>query len=161
MIERKKAMQEHDAEMKKILDELLANDLEITARAVARLHPSIKAASSITRSEARSRLLSEYQERQREYRRWQGRIGKQSAADTVAALAQKNQRIAELEANVRLLTASHVAMLRAVGAMGGFRKWAQFFDQYQEVRNKLEKLSAMPDNVIPIHDNSAISTSKE
>jgi hypothetical protein len=69
-------MQESHFEMREVLEELLANDVDITARAVARLHPSIKAASSITRNEVRSRLLSEYQGRQKEYRLWRNRVGK-------------------------------------------------------------------------------------
>jgi len=64
----------NDNEMRQILETLLADDEDITARAVARLHPSINAASSITRSEPRSKLLAEYQQRQAEYRRWRARV---------------------------------------------------------------------------------------
>ena len=67
-----------DSTMRDILELLLEQDNNITARAVARLHPTIRSASSITRSEARSALLSEYQRRQNEYRRWRGRVAKQS-----------------------------------------------------------------------------------
>lgn len=133
-----------DEQMREILETLLADDEDITARAVARLHPSIKAASSITRSESRSRLLAEYQQRQLEYRRWRGRVAKRSGADTAASLADKDIRIAELEATVQLLTASHLAMLRAVGELGGFSKWAKFYEQYREARDKLVELGAMP-----------------
>ncbi len=91
--------------------------------------------------------MTEYQERQQKYRHWRRRAGKQSIESTSNLLAQKELRIAELEANVRLLTASHVAMLRAVGAMGGFRKWAQFFEKHQEVLTELKSFGAMPDNV--------------
>ncbi|MBR7780250.1 hypothetical protein [Undibacterium rugosum] len=136
-----------DAEMRAILEELLASDLDITARAVVRLHPALKAASSITRSDTRKKLLAEYQERQQKYRYWRRRAGKQSIENTSNLLAQKELRIAELEANVRLLTASHVAMLRAVGEMGGFRKWAQFFEKHQAVLAELKALHAMPDNI--------------
>ncbi|MDO9421067.1 MAG: hypothetical protein Q7T66_10420 [Herminiimonas sp.] len=140
-------MEEVDSQMRIILETLLAEDVNITARAVARLHPSIKAASSITRSEARSKLLADYQRQQLAYRGWRSRAGKQSHHSMAVALAQKEQQIAELEANLRLLTASHVAMLRAVGAMGGFNKWAQFFEKHQEVRTKLVELGAIPNNV--------------
>lgn len=143
-------MLEHDAEMRIILETLLTEDQDITARAVARLHPTIKAASSITRSETRSTLLADYQKRQHEYRAWRGRVGKQSAVDTAATLAKKDRRIAELEDSVRILTTSHIALLRAVGAMGGFSKWAQFFEKHQEVRRELMDLGAMPDNVTPL-----------
>lgn len=133
-----------DEQMREILETLLADDEDITARAVARLHPSIKAASSITRSDSRSRLLAEYQQRQSEYRRWRGRVAKRSGADTAASLADKDIRIAELEATVQLLTASHLAMLRAVGELGGFSKWAKFYEQYREARDKLTELGAVP-----------------
>lgn len=133
-----------DVQMREILETLLANDEDVTARAVARLHPSIKAASSITRSESRSRLLAEYQQRQSEYRRWRGRVSRRSGVDTAASLANKDIRIAKLEATVQLLTASHLAMLRAVGELGGFSKWAKFYEQYRDAQDKLAELGAMP-----------------
>ena len=137
-----------DDQMREILETLLANDEDITARAVARLHPSINAASSITRSESRSKLLAEYQQRQTEYRRWRGRVAKRSGADTAASLADKDIRIAELEATVQLLTASHLAMLRAVGELGGFSKWARFYEQYRDARDKLAELGAIPEAAV-------------
>jgi hypothetical protein len=133
-----------DEQMREILETLLADDEDITARAVARVHPSIKAASSITRSESRSRLLAEYQERQSAYRRWRGRIAKRSGADTATSLADKDIRIAELEATVQLLTASHLAMLRTVGELGGFSKWAKFYEHHREAHDKLAALGAIP-----------------
>jgi hypothetical protein len=148
MTDQEQATKKSDPEMLEILEKMLANDEDITARAVARLHSSIKAASSITRSEARSQLLAQYQERQAEYRKWRGRVGKQSGASTAATLEQKEHRIAELEADVQILTASHLAMLRAVGAMGGFKKWAQFYEQYRDGRDRLADLGAMPDATI-------------
>jgi len=153
-------MQEHDQEMEDILARLLADDADITARAVARLHPTIKAASSITRSEARSKLLADYQERQREYRRWKSRTGKQSSADISATLTKKELRIAELEATVQLLTASHVAMLRAVGAAGGFSKWAQFFDGFKEARDTLTQLGAVPMDLVLVDEPQLRAASK-
>jgi hypothetical protein len=148
MAEQGHTMKETDPEMREILEKMLTNDEDITARAVVRSHSSIKAASSITRSEARSKLLAQYQERQAEYRRWRGRVGKQSSANTAATLEQKEHRIAEREANVQILTASHLAMLRAVGELGGFSKWAKFYEQYRDVRDRFADLGAMPDTAI-------------
>jgi hypothetical protein len=102
----------------------------LMTRAVARLHPSPAAASSITRHPARMALLSKYQALQDEFRRWRGRVPRMSGTDRAAALAAKDARIAELEAAVQLLTASHVAMLRAVGELGGFSKWTKFYGDY-------------------------------
>lgn len=145
-----KDMPEQDAEMQGILETLLTDDQDITARAVARLHPSIKAASSITRSESRAALLADFQKRQHEYRAWRGRVGKQSAVETATALAKKDHRIVELETCVQILTTSHLALLRAVGAMGGFSRWAQFFETHQDVRQKLTDLGAIPQSVTPM-----------
>lgn len=136
---------ESDAEMRQVLDDLLARDVDITARAVARLHPKIKAASSITRSAERSRMLAYYQERQVEFRRWRGRPSKLSGVAAASALSERDVRIAELESQVALLTASHVAMIRAVGELGGFSKWAQFYDSYSGSREQLARMGALPE----------------
>ncbi|WP_222564419.1 hypothetical protein [Novilysobacter antarcticus] len=134
-----------DPEMRQVLDDLLARDEDITARAVARLHPRINAASSITRSKDRSRLLDEYQKRQAEFRRWRGRPGKLSGVAAASALADRDVRIAALESQVAILTASHVAMIRAVGELGGFSKWAQFYESYRSSRDQLAQLGALPE----------------
>lgn len=140
-----------DPEMRRVLEDLLSRDEDITARAVARLHQQIKAASSITRSKERSRMLTQYQERQAEFRRWRGRPGKLSGDAAASALADRDLRIAELESQVALLTASHVAMIRAVGELGGFSKWAQFYESYRSSRDQLAQLGALPEaEVTPI-----------
>ena len=143
-----KQTSEPDPEMRQVLDDLLARDEDITARAVARLHPRINAASSITRSVERSRMLAQYQERQAEFRRWRGRPGKLSGVAAASALADRDVRIAELESQVALLTASHVAMIRAVGELGGFSKWAQFYESYRGSRDQLAQLGALPEATV-------------
>ncbi|MHC9085969.1 hypothetical protein ACYX7E_13195 [Luteimonas sp. RIT-PG2_3] len=137
-----------DREMRRVLEDLLSRDEDITARAVARLHPRINAASSITRSAERSHMLAQYQERQAEFRRWRGRTGKLSGAAAASALADRDVRIAELESRVALLTASHVAMIRAVGELGGFSKWAQFYELFRDSRDQLAQLGALPEAAI-------------
>lgn len=141
-------MHDHDQEMIDVLEALLASDENITARAVARLHPTINAASSITRSEGRSQLLTEYQQRQLQYRNWRGRAGKRSGAEVAAALEQQNNRITELENNLEILVSSHVAMIRSVGAIGGFTKWAEFFETYRNTRKSLDSLGGVPDAIV-------------
>ncbi len=137
-----------DPGMRRVLDDLLSRDEDITARAVARLHPRINAASSITRSAERSHMLAQYQERQAEFRRWRGRPGKLSGVAAASALADRDVRIAELESQVALLTASHVAMIRAVGELGGFSKWAQFYESYRGTRDQLAQLGALPEATV-------------
>jgi hypothetical protein len=148
----------NESTMRDILEMLLEQDDNITARAVARLHPTIRSASSITRSEARSALLSEYQRRQNEYRRWRGRVAKQSGVQIAATIAAKDIKIADLESQVALLTASHLAMLRVVGELGGFGKWAALYGQYREVRQQMDRLGATP--TFAAVDSGAVSATR-
>ncbi|MGA4212463.1 hypothetical protein ACI2UO_23515 [Ralstonia nicotianae] len=147
-----------DPHLQRILEELLADDENITARAVVRHHPTLKAASSITRSPARSALLAQYQQRQTEFRRWQRRLPHQASATTAAALADKDLRIATLENQVKLLAASHLAMIKVVGELGGFSKWAAFYEHYAAARKQLEALGALPvASVTPLPSGSSPS----
>lgn len=132
-----------DESMRTVLERLLEEDVPITARAVARLHPSIRAASSITRIPARRELLEEYQQRQKKLREWRGRTAKQSGVQTARQLAAHAQEVAELRLTVQTLTASHLAMIRAVGELGGFRKWAEFYESYRSIRESLVQLGAL------------------
>jgi len=130
--------------VRSILEELLSIDQDITAREVARRHPSLKAASSITRDSMRRGLLSEYQQKQKNLRQWAARTQKTSAASVERILADRDVRIAELERQVDVLVASHVAMLRTVGEMGGFGQWARFFEKTSPVRALLAEMGALP-----------------
>lgn len=136
-----------DQEMISVLENLLASDQDITASAVARLHPSIKATSSITRSRSRSKLLTQYKIRQDEMRTWQKRISKESHKKFALKMAEKDAEITKLKYQISLLTASHVAMIRAIGELGGFQKWAQFFDKFKSIRDELSALAALPKDV--------------
>lgn len=64
--------------------------------------------------------------------------------DDYVDLAKANQRIAVLERQVSLLTASHKAMILAVGEIGGMSGWKRFFPHYAEIEAKLRELGAMP-----------------
>lgn len=135
----------YDPEMESILQGMLERDEDITARGVIRLHSRLSAASSITRNPSRSKLLSHYQSRQAEFRGWRKRLAKKSRNSSAMDIAEKDVRIQELERQVELLTASHVAMLRAVGELGGFAKWAKFFETFKEIRSELTMMGAMPE----------------
>ncbi len=143
----------YDLEMEEVLRTMLEDDEDITARGVIRRHASLSAASSITRNPARSEMLAKYQMRQDEFRGWRKRLAKRSKDRTAMGMAEKDIRIDELERQVELLTASHVAMLRAVGELGGYAKWAKFFDSYKDIRDELMKMRAMPiAKIIPLEE---------
>lgn len=157
MTNEERTAQPGDDAMVQVLEKLLAEDVDITARAVARIHPSLKAASSITRSPMRMNLLTKYRERQAMYRRWNGRVSRMSGAEQSVALAAKDARIADLEETVQLLTASHVALLRVVGELGGFNRWTKFYEDYSSVRDRLAVLGALPSSTV--HPLATASTS--
>lgn len=136
-----------DQEMVAVLEQLLQENVTITAREVARRHPTLRAVSSITRNQVRVSLLSEYQKRQLEHRRAAARIGSVHASVAHEVIARHEIRLQELEKSVKILTASHVAMVRAVGATGGFRKWMEFYEHHRVIRDKLVELGAMPENI--------------
>lgn len=123
-----------------ILEDMLAKDETITARAIARRHPTLTHASSITRNEERAALLASYQDKQREFRSWQGKKNKLSGDDLALKLAEKDQRIKELEKQVEVLKTSHVAMIRAVGEAGGMAKLLKFYNSYEKVQKDLKKI---------------------
>lgn len=131
-------------EMICVLEGLLERDEDITARAVARLHPQIRHASSVTRSKTRADLLAQYQQKQKDIRSLLKRNKKRSQEKIAEDLAKKDQKIAELEKQVEVLTASHIAMIRVVGELGGMSKWLQFFESYRDIRDSLQKLGTVP-----------------
>jgi hypothetical protein len=140
----RRTVDESNRQLTLVLEKLLEEDTDITARAVARLHPSLSNASAITRNEERQRLVAQYQERQRELRRWHSRVNKQSRDKTASELAKKDHQISELEAQVAALVDSHVAMIAAVGEVGGMAKLVKFYGHYREIRNRLHELGALP-----------------
>lgn len=73
-----------------------------------------------------------------------GWVSRMSRADQTAALATRGARIAEPEAAVQLLKASHAAMLRVVGELGRCSKWTKFSDDYWSISNQLSSLGALP-----------------
>lgn len=75
-------------------------------------------------------------------------MAKRSKEKVAADLTSKDQRIAELERQVDILRASHLAMIRAVGELGGMRIWLRFFESHKSIRDELHKLQAMPDAAV-------------
>ncbi|QHN05427.1 hypothetical protein FTO74_08980 [Granulicella sp. WH15] len=131
-------------EMVRILEEMIAADVTITARAVARMHSTVKHASSIIRHSARSSLMAQYQERQKQFRAMRGRMPKRSLDQIAAQIVQKDARIAELERRVEILSVSHLAMMRAVGELGGISKWLKLYANHREIRDELNKMGMLP-----------------
>lgn len=135
-------------ELVRILEAMIEADETITARAVARKHPVLKSASSITRNPDRTSLLAKYKAQQKQFRAMRGRMPKLSRDQIAAQMAQKDARIAELERQVEVLRVSHLAMIRAVGELGGIGKWLKLYAEHRAVRDELSKLGVLPESDI-------------
>lgn len=138
----------HDSgntELRRVLEALLADDVEITAREVARRHPTLKNASAFTRTPARRLLIEEARKRQADARNV--RLGDAAARSVtlVKQLAEKNRRIDVLEREVAALITSHAACVRAVMQHGGMRALETFWSNYKDISSVVrEELNAVP-----------------
>lgn len=127
-----------DEKIANILEHMLSNEEDIGHRAVIRAVPELSAVSSITRDEYRRELVEYYKALQAERKQWAKRAQKTSQDKLTVQLAAKDLRISELEKQVSILTASHKALLLAVGESGGIAAWRRFFDNHQGVLDDLE-----------------------
>ncbi|WP_064621276.1 hypothetical protein [Pseudomonas sp. GR 6-02] len=111
---------------------MLENDERITAHAIVRRMENLGAVSTLTRDTFRRDLIAHYQQLQTTRNQWVERAKKNSQKRLIASLAMKDERIEDLERQVALLTASHKAIILAVGELGGVRAWQRFFPHYDE-----------------------------
>jgi hypothetical protein len=123
-----------DVQLRSALEAMLDADDTITFRAIVRRIPEFRNASALTRSASRRALVLEYQARQNGRREWFQKNRKRSADKMAALLARKDEEIAELRRAVSVLTASHKALLLAVGEAGGMDGWKRFFPAYKAAR---------------------------
>lgn len=131
-------------ELKSVFEGMLERDEDITARAVARLHSTIKNASDITRHEERRALLDQFQSKQLELRKFANKV--KHSGTTVAAknLLETGERIRRLESNEAARIASHLAMIAVVCELGGTAKLLKFYQQYSQIRDQLTQQGALP-----------------
>jgi hypothetical protein len=127
-----------DEHLTGVLEMMLSSNESITARAAARhLHV---AASTITRNPERRALLAKYVSDQKRLRDIMISADKMSKEKLVQQVASRDRRISELERRLQILTASHKAMLLAIGEAGGMAAWQRFFASYESIRMELHGL---------------------
>jgi hypothetical protein len=132
---------ELDERLPKLLDEMLSSAAEITAGSVSRRLNV--AASTITRNVQRREQVFRYQQEQNRIKAVSARTDAVSREKLVRQIAERDEQIAELNRSVQILTASHKALLIAVGEMGGTAAWQRFFANYERIRMDLRQLSAV------------------
>jgi hypothetical protein len=140
---RRASAEDRDHRLRHALEEMLNSGERISARGVLKHLADLRAPSSVTRDPVRRALLEEFRQRQADQRAWAHRAKKLAAARLEAALADRDRRIAELEHQVQVLVGSHVALVQAVGELGGLPKWKQAFQGYERCLKELESLGAL------------------
>lgn len=140
----RKTIDPQHTELKAVLEELLERNEDVTARAVARLHPSIKDASGFVRHAERRKLLEHYQTRQKELRKALGKVRRSGANAAAAKMEATVERIRALEESEAARIASHVAMINVVTNMGGTSKLLEFYKKYAAIRDTLARDGALP-----------------
>ena len=125
-----------------ILQALLSTNEDITARCVSR--KMSVAPTTITRVPARMALVERYREDQNRLRRIAASADKGSKENLIKKLAERDRQIEHLERKVQVLTASHRAMLLAIGEAGGLAAWHRFFEKYETIRSELQIMNAVP-----------------
>lgn len=136
-------------ELIEVLEALIANDIDITAREVARRHTKFSSASTITRHLERRGIMESYQVRQLELRRWKGRLAKTSSDNVAGRLLSQDETVKELERKVQVLTHGHLALIAAVAEVGGMAKLSKFYSSYRGVRETLYEMGALPADMPP------------
>ena len=145
-------------ELKRILEELISSDVDVTVREVARRHSSLKNASAFTRNLHRAELIESAKQRQVDARNMASKPVVEKAAGLAQRLAEKVSRVQEQQTQIEHLVASHVACIRAVMRHGGMQSVLAFWKEYDELARTLNELGALPEGakVIDLHRSSAV-----
>ncbi|PND18257.1 hypothetical protein CN934_28935 [Ensifer sp. MMN_5] len=137
--------------LEELLEAMIAEDEDITVRAVCRRSDGVfKHATDITRNETRNERVKSAITKQETIRTAVNQSSKKSRAELEKLVAAKNAEIAQLQADKELLTASHRKMILAVAQMGGLPIWRQFFERYQEVLDNLDSMGSIPTGEVVI-----------
>lgn len=131
-------------ELSSILTLLLTENVDITAREVARRHSTLKNPSAFTRNEARSALIAAAQVQQQGVRNIVASSPRtDSLQDQVASYREDIQR---LKSQLTHMVAAHAGLIRAVQLAGGGPALERFWHEYKAVGDTVHSLSAVPDD---------------
>lgn len=141
----KPRLDERNTDLATILDALLAEDVSITVREVARRHPTLRNASDFTRNADRMTLIERAQSRQVQLRTTLNPHALR-ASSLSNQLDGKSAVIDALENQVKTLVTSHAACIQAVMAAGGMAALQRYWKEYKAIGEALRDLSAFPDS---------------
>ncbi len=140
------------SELAAVLADLLANDVDVTAREVARRHPSLKNVTAFTRNPERVALIEDAQARQKALRAIALDPHRKKVASVTEQLQAKSDEAEALKGQVNALVASHVACVRAVLRHGGMPALERFWADYKAIGMAVREAGAVPPGaqVIPL-----------
>ena len=127
------------------LDEMIADNITITARAVVRHIPEVfKNAFAITRDNPeRLQVLGDAQKRQRTIRQLKDQLDPKSRGALQKEVATLKERLLRIEAQRDMLIASHRGLFQAVSSQGR-KELYRFYSKYADVEKALTKMGALP-----------------
>lgn len=129
-------------ELSRVLDVLLAADIDITAREVSRHHASLRNASAFTRNPVRMEMITNAQARQKQLRSALNPHFEQSKSLS-DKLGQAKDANDMLGIQVKALIASHAACIQAVMTAGGLNALERFWHDYKAIGEAVRP-AAMP-----------------
>lgn len=132
------------SELAAILSDLLACDVDITAREVARRHSTLQNASAFTRNPERAALINDAQVRQKALRSIALEPHHRKVSSVTERLREQTEEAQALRAQVSALVTSHVACIRAVLRHGGMPALERFWVDYQAIGAAVRDAGAMP-----------------
>ena len=137
-------LDESNAVLCAILEQLIAEDLDVSVREVARRHPTLKNASSFTRNSERMRAIEAARQRQADARRVRLEPIAKRSATMSEALAARTAEVQVLKTQVQALVAATAACIRAVGQAGGMASLERFWSDYKQIADAVQAAGAMP-----------------
>lgn len=140
----RKLLDQDNGELKTILEDLLARDIDVTVREVSRQHSSLKNASAFTRNEARMSLIRSVQQRQADARQVKTRPAQKETVSMAQRLKTSESEASKLQMQVNALIASHVGCVRAITLAGGMQALERFWKEYKAVADTVHALGAVP-----------------
>lgn len=132
------------AKLSAVLEQLLAEDVDVTAREVARRHPTLKNVTAFTRNVERAAMIKQAKRRQDEVRAVALAPHRSQVASITSQLERKAAEVVELQAQVSALVTSHVACVRAVLRHGGMPALERFWSDYKSIGDSVRAARAVP-----------------
>lgn len=149
-----------NAGLKKVLEQLLSSNVDVTVREVARRHPELKNASAFTRNEERMALIVAARQQQEHVRSIASGLTSPSTQSAAAkhvegVSAHQTAEAQALQLKLRRMVTAHAALIRAVQLAGGMGALERFWREYKDIADTVMELEAVPANAVVLEFSQA------